>query len=97
MNNAARLLYGENDYCSLEPSRTAAFLLDPQARATLDHTAAHYVRLSAALKKGRPPHLIAGAPCTHAPEGIGYGAVNAHAGALWYVCQSDYTGLTTQA
>ena len=31
-----------------------------------------------------PPWLIAVAPCTHAPEGSGWGAVDAVSGGLWY-------------
>ena len=44
--------------------------------------ALHYARLASRLQK--PAQLIAAAPCTHSPEGTGWGAVNAHAGLLWY-------------
>eukprot|EP00936_MAST-01D_sp_MAST-1D-sp1_P000926 g926.t1 len=69
--------------CPYDPKATAAFMLNASNRATLGTTARHFVRLAAELDKGQP-QLIAGAPCTHAPEGTGWGAVNAHAGLLWY-------------
>merc|ERR1711904_688579 len=78
MNNAAT-----HKACPYDPEQTASFLLNVENRAALDKTASNFVKLSSQLGKGSP-HLIAGAPCTHAPEGSGWGAVNAHAGLLWY-------------
>ena len=69
--------------CPYNPTETATLITSSAFRATLDANAQHYVRLSGDLGKG-PPHLVAAAPCTHAPEGTGWGAVNAHAGLLWY-------------
>lgn len=77
-NNAA-----QTGACPVDPAATAAFMFNPAYRRQLDTNCQHYVRLSKELGKG-PPHLTAGAPCTHAPEGTGWGAVNRFAGALWY-------------
>ena len=74
---------GAPPFCQVDPNATAAFLLNATARASIDAWAAHYVSLARRLGKP-PPHLTAGAPCTHAPEGTGWGAVDAWAGALWY-------------
>ena len=79
--------------CPVSPEETAAFLIDPANRATIDATTQHYVELSAKLGKAKP-HLTAGAACTHAPEGTGWGAVNAQAGAIWY---ADALGRTARA
>jgi len=78
MNNAAL-----HKACPVDPQETATFLLDANHRASLDKTVKHFANLSAHLGK-EGPHLIGAAPCTHAPEGTGWGAVNAHAGSLWY-------------
>ena len=75
--------WSPKDFCQYDPNATAAFLMNATARATLDTWSKHYVSLAKQLGKGAP-HLTAGAPCTHAPEGTGWGAVNAWAGGLWY-------------
>ena len=88
MNNAWRRApenhgsYSGSDRCKFDPKQTAAFMVEPAHRATLDTTSKHFVELGESL--GKPVQLIAGAPCTHNKEGTGYGAVDAHVGALWY-------------
>jgi hypothetical protein len=77
MNNAH-----VNNKCSRDPDETAKFLVDAGSRKSIDSTTKHFVSLGKSI--GKPVHLIAGAPCTHEPEGTGYGAVDAHAGLLWY-------------
>ena len=69
--------------CPYDPAEAARFILDHTHRRTIEADLAHYVALATRLGKP-PPYLIAAAPCTHAPEGTGWGAVNAHAGLLWY-------------
>ena len=88
MNNAWRRApenhgsYSGSGRCKFDPKQTAAFMVEPAHRATLDTTSKHFVELGESL--GKPVQLIAGAPCTHNKEGTGYGAVDAHVGALWY-------------
>ncbi|CAH0379009.1 unnamed protein product [Pelagomonas calceolata] len=60
----------------------AAGIVDPSHRPPFDRTLARYVDLARSL--GKFVWVVAAAPCTHAPEGSGWGAVDAVAGGLWY-------------
>jgi len=57
-------------------------IVDPSHRSPFDRTLARYVDLARSL--GKFVWVVAAAPCTHAPEGSGWGAVDAVAGGLWY-------------
>ena len=57
-------------------------IVDPSHRSSFDRTLARYVDLGRSL--GKFVWVVAAAPCTHAPEGSGWGAVDAVAGGLWY-------------
>ena len=57
-------------------------IVDPSHRSAFDRTLARYVDLGRSL--GKFVWVVAAAPCTHAPEGSGWGAVDAVAGGLWY-------------
>ena len=57
-------------------------IVDPSHRSAFDRTLARYVELARSL--GKFVWVVAAAPCTHAPEGSGWGAVDAVAGGLWY-------------
>ena len=94
MNNAVGAYLGPTLPlpCPYEPHATARFILEPANRRTIERDLHHYVNLSRTL--GKPAYLIAAAPCTHAPEGTGWGAVNAHSGLLWY---ADALGRTARA
>ena len=76
MNNAVK------SKCSDDASETAKFMIDHGNRKSLNTISDHFVSLGKSI--GKPAQLIAGAPCTHSPEGTGYGAVDAHVGLLWY-------------
>ena len=54
-------------------------IVDPSHRSAFDRTLARYVDLGRSL--GKFVWVVAAAPCTHAPEGSGWGAVDAVAGA----------------
>ena len=56
--------------------------MDPSHRSAFDRTLARYADLGRSL--GKFVWVVAAAPCTHAPEGSGWGAVDAVAGGLWY-------------
>ena len=72
MNNAWRRApenhgsYSGSGRCEFDPKQTAAFMMDPLHRKTLDDTSKHFVELGESL--GKPTQLIAGAPCTHAKK-----------------------------
>lgn len=64
----------------------AAGVVDAGHGARFDAVAARYAALARRL--GKPaPWAVAVAPCTHAPEGSGFGAADAVAGALWYAAR----------
>lgn len=56
--------------------------VDPKHRPAFERILGRYVALARRL--GKACWLVAAAPCTHSPEGSGWGAVDAVAGGLWY-------------
>ena len=52
--------YSGSGRCEYDPKQTAAFMMDPAHRATLDETSQHFVSLGEKL--GKPVQLIAGRP-----------------------------------
>lgn len=81
--SAAGFSYYGRTGCSMDPPATATALANLSHLDTLTTVGDHYGRLSSQLG-GKPAWLAAGAACTHAPEGTGWGAVNAFANVLWY-------------
>lgn len=73
----ARKRYGCGAYADVP-----AGIVDPSHRKPFERILERYVALARRL--GKVCWLVAAAPCTHSPEGSGWGAVDAVAGGLWY-------------